>query len=161
MDMFPLLHTPVRSRRDWVRVQQQGRQLARLLQFPLTGQIEIGCQAFALAVEAFQSRGQRVVCFHLGVGALHLGLAPRVRKPATDPPPPVDYRFSRTLPGKTELSREDFLWVIAQVQILLKTDVMEVLKQLNEEVLTLLQALDCCRNDLDRIRQSAHHPSAA
>lgn len=161
MDVFPLLHTPIRSRRDWVRVQQQGRQLAKLLQFPLTGQIEIGCRAVALAVEALQAPPKQTVCFHLGADALHLGLHPTPRKNETERLPPAAYRFSKRLPGKTELSREDFIWVIAQVQTLLRTDVLEVFKQQNEEVLALLHALDCCRNDLDRVRHSASHPSAA
>lgn len=152
MDTVQLLHAPVRSRNAVVRIQQQARQLAKLLGLPRMAQMELGCRAFALGLEAFKEGKKRAVRFDLGDGTLRVGLI----SSRADAKP--DYRLSIAVP-KTELSREDFVWVIAQVQILLKTEPFEVIKQQNEEVLLLLHAL-ACRNAPDLARPF-DEPSAA
>lgn len=158
METVSLLRTAVRSRKDVVRVLQQARQLARLLRFTPLEQVEIGCQAFALALEMVTKKTGAAISFHLCQGSLVIESMPAEKKKQMTPVGPP-WRFSKSLPGATELSREDFIWVIAQLQVLLKVNVLEVIRQQNNDLLAMLEALHCCRNDLDQLRRP--EPSAA
>lgn len=161
MEIIPLLQTPLRTRKDVVRVLAQARQIAKMLRFSQVEQIEIGCAAFSLSVETFRAKKREAICFHLVSGALMVGTVPsrntcgklEAGKPA--------YRIRKDIPEAAVLSRDDFVWIIAQLQILLDVDVLEVMQKQNDDLLELVKALDCCRNDLDRLRHSGPKPSAA
>lgn len=156
MESVSLLQAAVRSRKDVVRVLHQARQLAKFLRFSPLEQVEIGCQVFALAFEISNAGSHESVVFHLSQGSLLIGLTSAEKKDGAA----ATYRFRMRMPESTEMSRDDFIWVIAQIQVLLKVDALQVIRQQNNDLLEISHALRCCRQELDELR-NAHGKSPA
>jgi len=156
MESVSLLQTAIRSRKDAVRVLHQARQLAQFLRFNTLDQIEIGCHTFALALGIAANRAGAAVIFQLCQDSLQIGTIPALKKNAA-----AAIQVSRTLPESMALSRDDFIWVIAQLQLLLKVDALNVIKQQNEDLLEISQALRDCQRELHELRDTAAKSPAA
>ncbi|MFO0965292.1 MAG: hypothetical protein U0793_06860 [Gemmataceae bacterium] len=148
-----LLQCPLRTRGQVARIRFQAKRIARLLGFPLLEQMEFACRAFELALEAAQARPRRALTFNLDHDRVSICFAAAETEPAPALVVP--------LPKAPEFAVEDVRWLAQQLSGLLQVDVLDVVREQNEEIQRLSQALKCCRSDLERLGQDATKHSAA
>jgi hypothetical protein len=146
-----LLRLAVRSRRDLARVRLQARQMARMLGFAPLEQLEIACSAFQLALEA-SGRKSRSLIFELRGEQFWVR-----EEPSETKTPPGG--FTASLPRSPEFATEDIAWMTGQLNGLIEVDLLEVVKEQNEDIKRLIHALKSCRSDLERLDPAK--PSAA
>jgi hypothetical protein len=149
-----LLTLPLRSKRDAVAARQRARQVAKVLHFDPVDQACIAAGAFAIAVQALRRNKRGQLCVQLERETLVV-----FAQSAREPWPTL--RLSKPLPSaKRGLGAEDVAFVVEQLEALAPLDLFEEFQAQNQEMLTLLHALQRAREDLTR-PERASVPSRA
>jgi anti-sigma regulatory factor (Ser/Thr protein kinase) len=106
---LPLLTVNLRRRADLVRVRHHGRQIARLLGFPLEEQASIAAAVFEIGHRAQRPTGRAVLYFHLTRDALQIFASPLRSAPparsAEEEQAPEPREVSRKLRDRREARR--------------------------------------------------------
>jgi anti-sigma regulatory factor (Ser/Thr protein kinase) len=151
----PLLRVLVRRRRDVVLARQHARQVARLLGFDPDEQSVIAAAVFEIAYAAAQRRARGALEFHLHAGRLEVAFL-------DDAPfrPVRGMRLVRRLPEQAgDVDPSDLGWVVREVTRRAPPDVLEEMRQQNQELLRALHQLQAAPAE-DRTAAARHRPAA-
>jgi hypothetical protein len=145
----PILTLRLRTKRDVVLARQRARQVAGLLGFDRSQQVQIAAAIFDLAAAFLHQKGRGVLRFHASGGTLRVCTEPVVL-----------LRLERPLPaGVLDMAAADVAWAAGALDDLTPLNVYEEMVQLNCELLHALRELTAYRqppvNDDALVRPAA------
>lgn len=152
MKPTPFMRMPLRSSGDLLRARQRTRQVAQLLGYAPRDVLVIATRTF-LAAHAGSRLGPCELQFWIARGELTIRVASQRPDAAAE-----TLALTRPLPrNENQLSMEDLLFVLRQMDGLARGSALSELNRVHEEMLGLLSALHDCQTHIETQR----HPSAA
>jgi hypothetical protein len=150
-----LLNLPLRSRRHLLLIRQRARQIAAMLQFQPQDQMCIAAGAFTVAVRALRRYGPGCLCIQIDKESLQV--FPKAHRQDS-----AALRLVKRLPALApDIAVEDMGWLLEQLNRQTSNRVFDEIERQNQEMLSLLHALQTAQNKIERLERGKSTPIAA